>query len=83
LFVGANNAPSTSASCHGFHKIFPSSDPNSTINRAHLVETCGKCHPGDTANFAYGKIHVAPDGASLRGRCILKYTAPGQTTQKI
>ena len=50
------------ASCHGYHKILPSSDPDSTINRAHLVETCGKCHPGDTANFAYGKIHVAPDG---------------------
>jgi formate dehydrogenase gamma subunit len=50
------------ASCHGFHKILPSSDSNSTINRAHLVETCGKCHPGDTANFAFGKIHVAPDG---------------------
>lgn len=50
------------ASCHGYHKILPSSDPNSTINRAHLVETCGKCHPGDTANFAFGKIHVAPNG---------------------
>jgi formate dehydrogenase gamma subunit len=50
------------ASCHGYHKILPSSDPNSTINRAHLVETCGKCHPGDTANFAFGEIHVAPDG---------------------
>jgi formate dehydrogenase gamma subunit len=50
------------ASCHGYHKILPSSDPDSTINRAHLVATCGKCHPGDTANFALGKIHVAPDG---------------------
>ena len=50
------------ASCHGFHKILPSSDTNSTINPAHLVETCGKCHPGDTQNFALGKIHVAADG---------------------
>jgi formate dehydrogenase gamma subunit len=50
------------ASCHGYHKILPSSDPNSTINRAHLVETCGKCHPGANANFAMGRIHVAPDG---------------------
>jgi len=50
------------ASCHGYHKILPSSDPDSTINRAHLVETCGKCHPGDTKNFAYGKIHVAANG---------------------
>jgi formate dehydrogenase gamma subunit len=50
------------ASCHGFHKILPSSDTNSTINRAHLVETCGKCHPGDTENFAFSKVHVAADG---------------------
>ncbi|HEV2328973.1 MAG TPA: cytochrome b/b6 domain-containing protein [Verrucomicrobiae bacterium] len=50
------------ASCHGYHKILPSSDPNSTINRAHLVATCGKCHPGDTANFAFGRIHVEPNG---------------------
>jgi formate dehydrogenase gamma subunit len=47
------------ASCHGVHKILPSSDPRSTINAAHLVETCGKCHPGATQNFAYGKVHVA------------------------
>lgn len=45
-------------SCHGYHKILPSSDPDSTINRAHLVDTCGKCHPGDSEKFAFGKIHV-------------------------
>jgi formate dehydrogenase gamma subunit len=50
------------ASCHGFHKILPSSDTNSTINKIHLVETCGKCHPGANREFALGKIHVAPDG---------------------
>ncbi|HEU6447603.1 MAG TPA: cytochrome b/b6 domain-containing protein [Verrucomicrobiae bacterium] len=52
------------ASCHGYHKILPSSDTNSTINKAHLVETCGKCHPGDTENFAFSKMHVAADGAA-------------------
>ncbi len=45
-------------SCHGVHKILPSSDPRSTINQAHLVETCGKCHPGASENFAQSKIHV-------------------------
>lgn len=50
------------ASCHGFHKILPSSDTNSTISRIHLVETCGKCHPGANREFALGKIHVPPDG---------------------
>jgi formate dehydrogenase gamma subunit len=44
-------------SCHGYHKILPSSDPNSTIHRDHLVETCGKCHPGASEKFISGKIH--------------------------
>ena len=55
------------ASCHGVHKILPSSDPASTINTAHLVETCGKCHPGASENFAQGKIHVHVDAASADG----------------
>jgi len=50
------------ASCHGDHAIFPSSDPRSTIYPANLPVTCGKCHPGATANFARGNIHVGPGG---------------------
>jgi formate dehydrogenase gamma subunit len=46
------------ASCHGYHKVLPSQDPNSTINKTHLVETCGKCHPGANEKFALGQIHV-------------------------
>jgi cytochrome b subunit of formate dehydrogenase len=55
------------ASCHGFHRILPSNDPRSTINQAHLVATCGKCHPGATDNFAFGKIHVAAPTAARAG----------------
>jgi formate dehydrogenase gamma subunit len=46
------------SSCHGVHKILPSSDPRSTIYLANLVLTCGKCHPGATENFAQSKVHV-------------------------
>jgi formate dehydrogenase gamma subunit len=46
------------ASCHGVHRILPSSDPRSTIHKDHLVETCGKCHPGATDKFAQSKVHV-------------------------
>jgi cytochrome b subunit of formate dehydrogenase len=54
------------ASCHGAHYILPSSDPRSTINRANLVHTCGQCHPGVTAKFALGKVHVdAPLSADI------------------
>lgn len=46
------------ASCHGFHKILPSSDPASTVNKANLPKTCGKCHPKAGENFAKGSVHV-------------------------
>ncbi len=46
------------ASCHGVHNILPSSDPRSTINAANLPATCGHCHPGASANFVKGKIHI-------------------------
>jgi len=55
-------------SCHGHHKILPSSDPGSTIHPSHLVETCGKCHPGANDKFALSKIHVdAASAASANG----------------
>ena len=46
------------ASCHGFHKVLPSSDPESMINPKNLVTTCGQCHPGASRMFVKGKIHV-------------------------
>jgi formate dehydrogenase gamma subunit len=46
------------ASCHGVHKILPSTDPQSTIFKSNLVETCGKCHPGASEKFAQSKVHV-------------------------
>ena len=45
------------ASCHGSHRIFPSSDPQSTVNSANLPKTCGACHIGAGTNFAIGSIH--------------------------
>ena len=45
-------------SCHGYHKILPSTDARSTIHKNNLVVTCGKCHPGATEQFALSKIHV-------------------------
>jgi cytochrome b subunit of formate dehydrogenase len=46
------------ASCHGVHNIKPSSDPSSTINKANLASTCGRCHPGAGKNFTRGAVHV-------------------------
>ncbi|HET9530868.1 MAG TPA: cytochrome b/b6 domain-containing protein [Blastocatellia bacterium] len=50
------------ASCHGVHNILPSTDPHSTISKNNLVETCGKCHPGASENFALSQVHL--DSAS-------------------
>lgn len=55
------------ASCHGIHKILPSSDPASSIAPANLAATCGKCHVGAGANFAKGKVHVEPTKESSKG----------------
>jgi len=46
------------ASCHGYHNILPSSDPNSTINKKNLPKICGKCHPKSNEKFVMGKMHV-------------------------
>ena len=45
------------ASCHGFHKILPSSDPKSSVHPDNLVNTCQKCHPGANEKFSIGRIH--------------------------
>ena len=45
------------ASCHGAHLILASSDPRSSINKANLATTCGKCHQGATASFTRFPIH--------------------------
>ncbi len=55
------------ASCHGFHDILPSSDERSKVHPANLQATCGECHPGATARFALGSVHVVrtPEGDAL------------------
>ena len=45
------------ASCHGVHRILPSSDPTSTIYPDNLKATCGECHPGISAALAAMPIH--------------------------
>jgi predicted CXXCH cytochrome family protein len=44
--------------CHGAHDILPASDPNSPINKANLIKTCGKCHAGANANFVQYQPHA-------------------------
>jgi len=48
------------ASCHGVHNIFRSSDARSTVNKANLGKTCGKCHPDAGQRFTIGSVHTLP-----------------------
>lgn len=45
------------ASCHGFHNILPSSNPDSMIHSTNLPQTCGQCHAGATSVFINTKVH--------------------------
>jgi hypothetical protein len=49
------------ASCHGVHKVLPSSDPRSSINPKNLASTCGQCHPGAGRRFAISSVHLGDD----------------------
>jgi len=50
------------ASCHGAHRILPSSDPTSSISAANLQATCGRCHPGISPQLASAGIHTTSTG---------------------
>ncbi len=54
------------ASCHGVHRILPSSDPTSTVNPANLQKTCGDCHPGISEEMASRPIHGVGEGLRTR-----------------
>jgi len=49
------------ASCHGVHGILPPGDPRSRVHPDNLVDTCGACHEGISAEMAGIPIHTADD----------------------
>jgi len=55
---GGSVVAANCSSCHGVHDILPSSDQRSTINRANLDATCGKCHKGVTQKFTLTPVHM-------------------------
>jgi len=48
------------ADCHGAHDIRRASDPASTVSKAQLVKTCGKCHQGANEQFVKYDPHPNP-----------------------
>lgn len=55
---GGSTTAANCSSCHAYHLILPSTDPQSTVHPANLVNTCGECHPGIGEKFVVGKIHT-------------------------
>jgi predicted CXXCH cytochrome family protein len=64
---GGSKYAADCASCHGAHKIKPSSDPTSSINEENLSTTCGRCHPGASITADFKKVHLtfSKDESSL------------------
>lgn len=60
------------ASCHGYHDILPSTDPQSSIHPSNLPRTCGTCHQGIGTRLAAGelRIHQAPGSAPGKARVV-------------
>jgi cytochrome b subunit of formate dehydrogenase len=42
----------TCADCHGAHGVLPSKDPDSSVNRANIPTTCGRCHAGVVEKYS-------------------------------
>ena len=47
----------TCTSCHEVHAIRSQTNPESSINNAHLKETCGQCHENITDDFINIEVH--------------------------
>ena len=45
------------ADCHTSHNILPAADTRSSINPAHLIANCGRCHRGFNPRFVAYKAH--------------------------
>ncbi len=60
------NMVANCASCHGAHDILPSSDPESSVNKKNLQQTCGKCDPNVGKQLAMGSVHMKPSVHSDR-----------------
>ncbi|MCX5691089.1 MAG: hypothetical protein NTV94_15105 [Planctomycetota bacterium] len=57
----------TCSDCHSAHGVLPAKDPASTVNRANIPATCGKCHVGVAETYAtsvHGRKNVEKPGSA-------------------
>ncbi len=65
------------ADCHTAHNVLKASDPRSTVNPAHLVETCRKCHEHATKPFT--KFYAHGEHKDRKKYPLLYWTYVGMT----
>jgi len=65
------------ADCHTAHHILPAMNPESSINPGNIVQTCSKCHPKATKNFA--KYYPHAEHGDKDNYPILYYTYMSMT----
>lgn len=60
----------TCSDCHTAHGVRPAKDPESSVNRANVPATCGKCHVGIVEKFEHS-VHAGAkeDGSGARAVC--------------
>lgn len=61
----------TCSDCHGAHDIRRPADPQSRVTKAHVPETCGKCHEGIEHQF----------GSSTHGQLLARGAGGGPACQ--
>ncbi|MDY0301227.1 MAG: cytochrome c3 family protein [Trichlorobacter sp.] len=60
------------ADCHTAHEVLPADDPQSSVNKDNLVQTCAKCHPKATPLFT--KFYSHGEHSDRQNYPILFYT---------
>ena len=69
---GGSTRAANCASCHGIHKILPSSNPASAVHPGNLNKTCGACHQKAILTFTSGPVHVTTSTTPGRVVAIVK-----------
>jgi len=59
---GKGQKAATCSDCHGPHKVLPSGDPASSVNKRNIPGMCGKCH-----GRIQGQFEMSVHGKALQG----------------
>ncbi|NUN96867.1 MAG: cytochrome b/b6 domain-containing protein [Candidatus Omnitrophica bacterium] len=55
LLSGVNDDAAACQDCHGHHSILAGNNPDSSVNREHIADTCGNCHQHTQIHDEYMK----------------------------